>query len=276
MTALEHEVVPPMAPERFSSVLSRGEYEALLDLVTHGARELHGRVIWNVNSTGKGGGVVEMLRPLLGYCRGAGVDARWVVISGEPEFFAITKRIHNRLHGFDGDGGPLGDAERDVYERTMVANAQELVHLVRPRDIVILHDPQTAGLAAAVRETGATVMWRCHVGLDAANDRAREAWDFLRGYVSDAHVFIFSRAGFAWEGLPRDRISVIRPSIDAFSPKNAEQTREQSVAIMATAGVLADDVTAYPMFKRSEGTPGRLSVGRRCSRKNRWMRTCPW
>ena len=101
-------------------------------------------------------------------------------------------------------------------------------------------------------------MWRCHVGLDVANDRAREAWDFLRGYVLDAHVFIFSRAGFAWEGLPRDQISVIRPSIDAFAPKNAEQDREQSLAIMATAGILADDVTAYPSFTRSDGTPGRV------------------
>lgn len=247
-----------MAPERFASVLSRGEYEALLDLITQAARELRGRVIWNVNSTAKGGGVVEMLRPLLGYCRGAGVDARWVVIPGETDFFAITKRIHNRLHGFDGDGGPLGDAEHEVYERTLAASARELVELVHPQDIVILHDPQTAGLAAAVRETGATVMWRCHVGLDVANDNARDAWAFLRGYVSAAHVFIFSRAGFAWEGLPRDRISVIRPSIDAFAPKNAEQTREQSRAIMATAGVLADDVDAYPTFTRSDGTPGRV------------------
>ncbi len=247
-----------MAPERFSSVLSPGEYEALSGLVTHAARELHSRVIWNVNSTAKGGGVVEMLRPLLGYCRGAGVDARWVVISGEPEFFAITKRLHNRLHGFAGDGGPLGAAEHQVYERTLVASAEELVGLVRPRDIVILHDPQTAGLSAAVRDTGATVLWRCHVGLDVANDHAREAWDFLRGYVLDAHAFVFSRAGFAWEGLPRERISVIRPSIDAFSPKNAEQIREQSLAIMVTAGVLADDVNAYPMFTRSDGTPGRI------------------
>jgi len=258
MSALQHEPVPAMAPERFASVLSRGEYEALLDLVTQAARGLHGRVIWNVNSTAKGGGVVEMLRPLLGYCRGAGVDARWVVIPGEPEFFAITKRIHNRLHGFAGDGGPLGDSEREVYERTLATSAQQLVELVHPQDIVILHDPQTAGLAAAVRETGATVMWRCHVGLDVANDRAREAWAFLRGYVSEAHVFIFSRAGFAWEGLPRDRISVIRPSIDAFSPKNAEQTREQSRAILASAGVLDDDVDAYPTFTRSDGTPGRV------------------
>jgi trehalose synthase len=258
MSALQHEAVPGMAPERFASVLSRGEYEALLDLITHAARELHGRVIWNVNSTAKGGGVVEMLRPLLGYCRGAGVDARWVVIPGEPDFFVITKRIHNRLHGFDGDGGPLGDAEHEVYERTLAASARQLVELVHPQDIVILHDPQTAGLAAAVRETGATVMWRCHVGLDVANDNARDAWAFLRGYVSAAHVFVFSRAGFAWEGLPRDRISVIRPSIDAFAPKNAEQTPEQSRAIMAAAGVLAVDVDAYPTFTRSDGTPGRV------------------
>jgi trehalose synthase len=247
-----------MAPERFASVLSPGEYEALLDLIAQASRELRGRVVWNVNSTAKGGGVVEMLRPLLGYCRGAGVDARWLVISGPSEFFAVTKRLHNHLHGFAGDGGPLGDAEREIYEQTLAASAEELSSLVHPQDIVILHDPQTAGLAAAARDTGATVIWRCHVGLDAANDRAREAWEFLRGYVLKAHAFVFSRAAYAWEGLPRDRISVIRPSIDAFSPKNAQQTREQSLAIMATAGVLAADLAVYPTFTRSDGTPGRV------------------
>ena len=91
MSAIHHEPVHAMAPERFASVLSPGEYEALLGLVEQAARELHGRVIWNVNSTAKGGGVVEMLRPLLGYCRGAAVDARWAVISGQSDFFAITK-----------------------------------------------------------------------------------------------------------------------------------------------------------------------------------------
>jgi trehalose synthase len=258
MPGLQHVPVEAMAPQRFASVLSQREYEALLDLITHAVRELHGRVIWNVNSTAKGGGVVEMLRPLLGYCRGAGVNARWVVISGGPEFFEITKRLHNRLHGFEGDGGPLGAHEHEIYEQTLVANTAELVSLLHPHDIVILHDPQTAGLAAAVRATGATVIWRCHVGLDDANDSAREAWNFLRGYVLDAHAFVFSRAGFAWEGLPRERITVIRPSIDAFSPKNAEQTREQSVAILSTAGILAHDPTAYPTFTRSDGTPGRV------------------
>jgi trehalose synthase len=60
------EPVHAMAPERFAGVVSEREYEALLDLIAHAARELHGRVVWNVNSTAKGGGVVEMLRPLIG------------------------------------------------------------------------------------------------------------------------------------------------------------------------------------------------------------------
>src|SRR5437763_1687190 len=97
---LEHVPVATLAPERFSEVQTKGEYEALVSLALHGARELHGRVIWNVNSTSRGGGVAEMLRPLVGYCLGSNVDARWVVISGDPDFFGVTKRLHNRLHGF--------------------------------------------------------------------------------------------------------------------------------------------------------------------------------
>mgnify|MGYP007111993955 CR=1 FL=1 len=86
-----------------------------------------------------GGGVAEMLMPLLGYCRGAGVDARWVVIEGDADFFAVTKRIHNRLHGAAGDGGPLGAAEQAVYERVCEENAARLIELVAPGDIVLLH-----------------------------------------------------------------------------------------------------------------------------------------
>jgi trehalose synthase len=202
--------------------------------------DLQAQVIWNVNSTAKGGGVVEMLRPLLGYCRGAGVDARWAVISGGPEFFVITKRIHNRLHGFAGDGGPLGAAEHEIYDQTLAANVPELVELVRPRDVVILHDPQTAGLARVVREVGATVIWRCHVGLDGANDYARDAWSFLRGYVLDAHRFVFSRGGFAWDDLPRERVTVIHPSIDS------------------KAGIVPRQDAGQPTFTRSDGSPGRV------------------
>ena len=76
MAPLEHVSITPLDPRRFQSVLLPDEYLRLERLMEDGRRELEGRVVWNVNSTARGGGVVELLRPLLGYSRGAGVDAR--------------------------------------------------------------------------------------------------------------------------------------------------------------------------------------------------------
>jgi trehalose synthase len=258
MTSIEHVPVEAMDPHRFESVLAAPQYARLLDLIDNGARSLRGRVIWNVNSTAKGGGVVELLRPLLGYSRGAGVDARWVVISGAPKFFELTKRLHNHLHGFNGDGGSMSDRERAIYEGTLANAGDEFAKLVRAQDVVILHDPQTAGLIPAVRSTGARIIWRCHVGLDHPNQYAREAWDFLRDYVRGADAYVFSRETFAWEGLDPDKITVIQPTVDAFNPKNAEQTSEQTLAILARAGIIPQDAPGDPVFVRSDGSPGRV------------------
>src|SRR5918995_3891425 len=95
---------------------------------------LAGRSVLNVNSTAAGGGVAEMLQTLLAYVRGVGVDARWLVIEGDPDFFAVTKRIHNGLYGSPGDGGPLGPPQRRHYEAVLRRNADELRALVRPGD----------------------------------------------------------------------------------------------------------------------------------------------
>src|SRR3982074_2911751 len=87
---------------------------------------LAGRTIWNVNSTARGGGVAEMLQSLIAYARGAGFDARWLVLAGTPEVFLVTKRIHNYLHGSAGDGGALDDDARKIYEETLVPSAASL------------------------------------------------------------------------------------------------------------------------------------------------------
>ena len=183
--------------ERFETVLDGSEYGRLLDAVLRGRELLAGRVIWNVNSTARGGGVAELLSSVLAYARGAGVDVRWEVIAGNPEFFAITKRIHNWLHGAPGDGGPLGAEERDVYEATLDANARDLCEVVGDGDVVILHDPQTAGMVTALKARHIRVIWRCHVGLDTPNEHARRAWQFLLPYVRQADRYVFSRRAFA-------------------------------------------------------------------------------
>jgi trehalose synthase len=255
---LLHVPVGALPPERFKGVIS-GEQSVELDrIIVEGRRAFRGRVVWNVNSTATGGGVAEMLRSLIAYARGGGVDARWVVIEAGEEFFRVTKRIHNRLHGAPGDGGRLGKHERAIYERTLEENARQLGRLVRSGDLVLLHDPQTAGLAAPLRAAGAHIVWRCHIGLDNPNRLARSAWRFLLPYVRPAEVVVFSRRAFAWDDLDPERIAIIHPSIDAFSPKNQDLPREAVRAILRTAGLVQDGHAGDTSFERLDGTPGRV------------------
>jgi trehalose synthase len=255
--SLEDVEVTPLRPERFSDVLSSDGLAQFEHAIARGRDLLDARTFWNVNSTARGGGVAEMLRPLIGYVRGAGLDARWVVIPGDPEFFALTKRLHNRLHGYAGDGGPLGDAERAVYERRCAANAELLAPRIGADDVVLLHDPQTAGMIPRLREAGAPIIWRAHIGLDVPNDLAREAWRFLLPYVTDADAYVFSRPSFAWDGLDPAKVTVIAPSIDAFSSKNHVMSFSSVTAVLRAAGLAADHHHPHQaVFERVDGTVG--------------------
>jgi len=249
--------VPLLRPERFVEVLTAEGQTQFEKTIRRGHELLEGRTFWNVNSTAHGGGVAEMLRSLIGYTRGAGLDARWVVIPGDPEFFTVTKRLHNRLHGHAGDGGPLGDAERATYDERCAANAELLVGRLEPDDVVLLHDPQTAGMIPRLREAGVPVIWRAHIGLDLPNSRAREAWGFLTGYVQRADAYVFSRATYAWEGLDEAKLSIIPPSIDPFSPKNHAISFTATTAVLRSCGLAADG-RRHPraMFERLDGSIG--------------------
>jgi len=243
-----------MSLTRFQNVITADQYQRLMATVNEAQLLFAGRTIWNVNSTASGGGVAEMLRSLIAYIKGADLDDRWLVIPGNPDFFRVTKRMHNHLHGDAGDGGSLDEAARRTYEDALRPSAEALAEHVSPRDIMLLHDPQTAGLIAAMTEVTPYVVWRCHVGLDMPNDLAREAWKFLLPYVTPANAYVFSRADFAWEGLERSKIWVIPPSIDAFSTKNRELSHDQVESILTVAGILGRGSTSSARFQRDDGT----------------------
>nr|MDQ3879116.1 glycosyltransferase [Actinomycetota bacterium] len=248
--------IQPLPYDRFSEVLTPDSFSDFESAVMQGRGEFEGRTVWNVNSTARGGGVAEMLRSLIARAQGAGIDARWVVISGDPAFFTVTKRIHNHLHGSRGDGGELAAGEKEIYERTLQPNATELAERVKTGDIVLLHDPQTAGLSSELLRRGAVVIWRCHVGVDIPNELAENAWRFLIPYIEDVDSYVFSREAFEWKGLDPNKMSVIPPSIDAFSPKNQDMSREQTNAILQTASVTqvrSDGDAVYQLVDGSEG-----------------------
>jgi trehalose synthase len=238
------------------------ERMAHFDQVAEAARAaLAGSSVLNVNSTGAGGGVAEMLQTLLSYARGAGVDARWLVIEGDSAFFAITKRIHNGLYGSSGDGGELGPAEHRHFERVLRENADELLALIRPGDVVVVHDPQPAALVAVAKSAGARVVWRCHVGLDLPNQWSERAWEFLRPYLVDADAIVVSRAAFAPPWADPVQVHVIPPSIDPFSAKNEPISVRDARLTLSYVGLLDSAIATPPavQFTRRDGSPGRIN-----------------
>ena len=251
--------VAAIPPERLAPFIGDERSLGLEEIGIATRDALAGRAILNVNSTGAGGGVAEMLRTLLAYARGIGVDTRWFVIRGTPAFFAITKRIHNLLYGAPGDGQPLGAEEHVRYQAVLRPNTVELLSTVRPGDIVLLHDPQVAGMASELADAGATVVWRCHIGCDTSNAHVEKAWAFLRPYLERVDAYVFSRRAFAPPWVPSDRVFCIAPSLDPFAPKNQGLEPIEVESVLRYVGLLGGrGPSAGIAFLHADGSPGRV------------------
>jgi trehalose synthase len=200
-----------------------------------------------------------MLRSLIPYVRGVGIDSRWAVMEASDDFFHVTKRLHHALHGSAGDGTPLDGKARRIYDEAMASNAGELLARVRPRDIVLLHDPQTAGLSTSLIQAGALVVWRCHIGHDKSNAEVDRGWAFLSPYLNQVPALVFSRHAYIPSELDGERATIITPSIDAFSAKNQEMDEETVRSTLIHVGLVEgppSDTT--PAFFRQDGSPGRV------------------
>lgn len=225
--------------------------EALREAARPAARALAGRTVWMVNSTAQGGGVAEMLPRLVTLLNELGVDTRWVVIHPEePRFFEITKRLHNLLHGV---GDPhLARDDRALYARTSDALAEAFAPRLRPDDLLVVHDPQPAGMGARLRRrTGARTVWRCHIGLDTPNARTRAAWDFLREDLTPYDRTVFTLPEYVPDFL-RDGAEIIHPAIDPLSHKNRPLRPHKLMGVLANAGLA---LAAHPVLTPPFPTP---------------------
>jgi len=168
--------------------------------------------------------------------------------------------LHNHLNGTPGDGGPLHTAERRDYEETIQLNVAELLGVVRAGDIVVLHDPQTAGLATAVKQAGAHVVWRCHIGVDSPNEHSEQGWEFVRPYVDGVDGYVFSCEQFAPSWVSREQLAVIAPSIDPFSAKNESIDATTVVSRLQHVGLLEGNHDGPTRtFARRDGSQGQIT-----------------
>src|SRR5689334_9696307 len=125
--ALAERATDAVAPLLDPRSLSR--FDTALDELVE---RLGGRRLWHVNSTERGGGVAELLSTLLPYALGAGASVGWLVLDLDESVFAVTKRLHNWLHGGGGDDEELGAAARATYDEGVRAEATAVLEQVGP------------------------------------------------------------------------------------------------------------------------------------------------
>ena len=250
--------VTTLDPDRLNALISSDEWRELERAGKRAAALLKGRAVWCVSANASSGGIAALIGSYAAYARGGGVDVRWEVLDADDDFFALTRRLNDNLHG-ELDSGPYDDADREHYEAALAGTGDSLAERITPGDLVILHGVHTAGLVEAARDAGASVVWRCHVGRDEPNELARRAWDFLTPYVRQADLFVFSRRHFVWEELDADRALVVTPTLNPLSPKNQDLDPAVVTAVLERTGIQAESGSTHDApFVRLDGTPYRV------------------
>lgn len=226
---------------------------AVMELQAAAARTAPGmrdRTVWMVNSTAKGGGVAEMLPRLVDILNQLGIRTRWLVIGvDEPEFFKLTKRIHNLIHG---EGDPtLSEADRELYEKVSRDLAEGLEAFVSREDILIVHDPQPLAMGAlGAQKIGCRAIWRCHIGLDENPPATRMIWRFLEPYIRAYDHAVFSTPEYIPSYLA-GRASIVEPAIDPLGHKNRDLSPHQLVGVLCNAGLKSEtEPIVSPSFQQ--------------------------
>ena len=175
------------------------------------SRHVRHKSLQNINSTSVGGGVAEILTRLIPLFQELGINATWDVLKGDQAFFNATKAFHNALQGAKEE---ISEEMLEAYRETTAMNLRNVNFT---GDVILVHDPQPAGLISKKSEIGRQWLWRCHIDVSAPDERA---WNFLRPYVEKHDAAIFSMPDFAQQ-LPIPQY-MVAPSIDPLSEKNKE------------------------------------------------------
>lgn len=193
------------------------------------------RRLVHVNATATGGGVAELLHSVVPAQVRAGRNAGWVVISGSDPFFALTKTVHHLLHD-RGDPAAVADPARwAAYRSVLAPQAAELAGELGPGDVVVLHDPQTLGLAPRLAAAGVRTLWHCHIGTTAAGAAGPAAvWSALAPELAAVDGVLVAEPAYAPPGADRH---LVPPAIDPGTAKNRPLPPAEATALLTAIGL---------------------------------------
>ena len=229
---------------------------ACVERVLEKAEKLRGFHVAHVNSTYYGGGVAEMLSSLSLLMNSVGIQTGWRVLQGSPDYFSVTKKIHNALQSGDIN---LSDRKKELYEAVVYENAVRN-HL--DHNMVIIHDPQPLPMIEHYDKRGPWI-WRCHIDLSRPN---RELWDYLKPFVEAYDGVILSIKEYKQE-LETPQMFFM-PAIDPFSIKNKELSDEEVDERLKHYNIPTDlplvvQVSRFDRWKDPEGVVQAFKLARR-------------
>jgi len=203
--------------------------QTTIDELRHIADKLNGRVMQLVNSTAVGGGVAEILTRIVPLFDQLGVNAKWDVIKGNEQFFNITKRMHNALHGVK------EKFKKNDFDFFIETNRQNAENMNFYGDMVFIHDPQPVALVEKRDHVKSKWAWRCHIDFTSPQ---KDVMEFLTGFIEKYDASVFSAPAFARQfKIPQVLIS---PSIDPLSEKNKDLPEETITSIVSGYGLDLD------------------------------------
>jgi trehalose synthase len=220
------------------------------------AKKLQGFHVVNVNSTYYGGGVSQLLSSLTLLMNSLGIKTGWRVIHGPPDFFSVTKKIHNALQGGKIN---LTSRKKYLYETVVYENAVRN-HL--DHDLVIVHDPQPLPLIDHYRKKSPWV-WRCHVDLSNPH---QQVWDYLVPYVEKYDAVILSSPDYA-QKIKTPQLFFL-PAIDPFTINNRELTQHEIVERLKHYHIPMDlpivtQISRFDRWKDPEGVIKAFKLARK-------------
>ncbi|HWH13152.1 MAG TPA: glycosyltransferase [Miltoncostaeaceae bacterium] len=229
----------------YHSIVSRDLMAEIREL----AAGVRGLRVCHVNATAFGGGVAEILYSLVPLMNDVGLRADWKVMFGRDDFFTVTKKMHNALQGAD---QPLTDEDKRVFERYNLLNAGGMSG---DYDVVIVHDPQPAGMRGNVPALDdARWIWRCHIDLSAPQP---DVLEFLRPMIQGYDLTVFHMAEYIPAGAIPDPV-VMPPAIDPLAPKNMALSAEDAAYIVNQFGL---DVERPVLLQVSRFDPWKDPLG---------------
>jgi trehalose synthase len=207
-----------MKKERITQI---EDYEPLvgaetIERIMKKAKPLQHLHVANVSSTYYGGGVAELLTSFTLLMNNVRIKTGWRAIQGVPDFFSITKKMHNALQGGNIN---LSKRKMEIYEEVIYENS--IRHHLDDHNMVIIHDPQPLPMIHHYKKNGPWI-WRCHIDLSNPN---RRLWHYLAPFIEKYDAVILSIKDYR-QRLKTPQVFFM-PAIDPFAILNREMSEKE-------------------------------------------------